>query len=438
MDPSDVIQFIILIILVLLSAFFSGSETALTTTNKLRMRTLADDNVKAANKVLKLIEEPGKMLSAILIGNNLINMSASALTTTIVIRMFGNKWIGIGTGLVTLIILIFSEIIPKTMSTVHADQMALKVAGPIYLITKLLTPVIFLVNKLSLWVMKLLRIDPNAKTTSMTETELRTILDFSHEEGVIESEEREMLNNVVDFGDSVAKDVMVPRIDMDFVSVDSTYDQLIEEFDKNKHTRMPVYSESRDNIIGIVNLKDVVFFEEDKESFSLIDILRKPYFTYEFKKTSELLIEMRRKSIPLAVVLDEYGATAGLLTIEDLLEEIVGEIHDEYDNDEEEPIQLVGEHEYLVNGNTKIDDINDALGLNIESSDYDSIAGHIIFLLDRLPEGGETITEDNVVYTVESVIKNRVDKIHITINEAEEYIDIDDSIDEDIGIERVK
>ena len=206
------------------------------------------------------------MLSAILIGNNLINMSASALTTTIVIRMFGNKWIGIGTGLVTLIILIFSEIIPKTMSTVHADQMALKVAGPIYLITKLLTPVIFLVNKLSLWVMKLLRIDPNAKTTSMTETELRTILDFSHEEGVIESEEREMLNNVVDFGDSVAKDVMVPRIDMDFVSVDSTYDQLIEEFDKNKHTRMPVYSESRDNIIGIVNLKDVVFSRRTKKA----------------------------------------------------------------------------------------------------------------------------------------------------------------------------
>ena len=447
MDPSDVMQFIILVVLVLLSAFFSGSETALTTTNKLRMKALADDNVTAANKFLKLIEEPSKTLSAILIGNNVVNMSASALTTTIVIRMFGNKWVGIGTGLVTLwvgigtglvtlIILIFSEIIPKTMSTIHADQIALKVAGPIYFITKLLTPVIFLINKLSLLIMKLLRIDPNAKAASMTETELRTILDFSHEEGVIESEEREMLNNIVDFGDSVAKDVMVPRIDMDFVSVDLDYDQLMEEFDDNKHTRMPVYSETRDNIIGIVNLKDVVFFEDNKENFSLIDILRKPYFTYEFKKTSELLIEMRSQSIPLAIVLDEYGATAGLLTIEDLLEEIVGEIHDEYDSDEEEPIQLVGEHEYLVNGNTKIYDINDALGLNLESSDYDSIAGHIIFLLDRLPEGGETITEDNVVYTVKSVIRNRVDKIHIIINEAEEY-DIDESIDEDIGIERV-
>ncbi len=434
MDPSDVIQSIILFILLLLSAFFSASETALTTTNKHRIRALADDNVKPAKTVLKLIEEPSKMLSAILIGNNVVNLSASSLATTLVIRTLGNKWIGVGTGILTLLILVFAEITPKSLSTNHSDKVALKVSGPIYFITKILDPVIFIVNKVSIGIMKLLRIDPNAKAAAMTENELLNILDYSQEEGVIESEEREMMNNVVEFGDSLAKDVMVPRIDMDFISTDLAYDELVQAFIKNKYTRLPVYSENRDNVIGIVNIKDLFFYDGDKDDFNLEDILRTPYFTYEYKKTSELLIEMRGDSISLAIVLDEYGATAGLLTIEDLLEEIVGEIRDEYDEDEEDCIQFVSDNEYIVDGNTKIDDFNDALETNIESSDYDSIAGHIIFLLDHLPKEGETITDENIVYTVMSVIKNRIDKIHVFIDETngesmDLYLDTDTVVD---------
>ncbi len=420
MDPSDAAQPIILFFLLLASAFFSGSETALTTVNKLRMRTLADDDVKGAKTVLKLIEDPGKMLSAILIGNNIVNISASALATTMAINFWSNEWIGLVTGVLTLLVLIFGEITPKSISTIYAEKISLRVAKYIYFITKLLTPVIFIINKICIGLMNIFRIDPKAKTAAITENELRTILDFSHEEGVIESEERRMITNVVDFGDSLAKDVMVPRIDMAFASADLTYDELVQAFSEEKYTRMPVYSESRDNVIGIVNLKDVFFYNGDKESFHITDIMREPYFTFEYKKTSELLIEMRRSSISLAIVLDEYGATAGLITIEDLLEEIVGEIRDEYDDDEEDSIQAISDHEFIVEGSTKLDDLNEALGLNLESDDYDSIAGHIIYHLDHLPEVGETVTDQNVVFTVAAVDKNRIDKVHILMKPAED------------------
>jgi len=386
------------------------------------MRSLADDNVKGAKNALKLIEDPTKMLSALLISNNVVNISASALTTTMAIDIWGNKWVGLATGILTLIILVFAEITPKSISAIKAEKVALRISGSVLIVTKLLTPVIFIINKLCNGIMRLLGTDPNEKPTPMTESELRTILEVSHEEGVLESEERRMITNVVDFGDSLAKDVMVPRIDMSFASVDLSYDELVQLFSVDKYTRLPVYSESRDNVIGIVNLKDVFFYNGKKEDFNILDIIREPYFTYEFKKTSELLIEMRRDSIALAIVLDEYGATAGLITIEDLLEEIVGEIRDEYDEDEEDCIQAVSEKEYIVDGNTKLDDINETLGLDIESSDYDSIAGHIIYLLDHLPEEGESVTEKNATFTVASVDKNRIDKIHIVLKDDDDNI----------------
>lgn len=417
LDSSDAARAVILLILLLLSAFFSGSETALTAINKLRIRSLADDSVKGAKSALILLEDPTKFLTALLICNNTVNLSAAALTTTMVIDILGNKWVGLATGILVLIVLVFGEITPKSISAIKAEKMALIVAGPILLLTKLLTPLIIIVNKLCNGVMKLFRVDLNEKPSSITESELRSILEVSHEEGVLESEERRMIANVVDFGDSLAKDVMVPRIDMSFASIDLTYDELVEVFAIDKYTRLPVYSESRDNIIGIVNLKDLFFYNGKKEDFNILDIIREPYFTYEFKKTSELLIEMRRDSIALAIVLDEYGATAGLITIEDLLEEIVGEIRDEYDDDEEDCIQSVSDNEYIVDGNTKLDEINEALGLNIKSDDYDSIAGHIIYLLDHLPEEGETVTDHNIKYTVAAVDKNRIDKIHIIIKE---------------------
>ncbi len=420
MDPSVATKLIVLFFLLALSSFFSSAETALTTVNKLRIRTMVDEGVKHAKTVSLLIEEPSKMLSAILIGNNVVNLSASSLSTALAIEIGGSAAAGIATGILTLLILIFGEITPKTLATLHAQKLSLIYAPIIYFLTQILTPVIYVINKLSMMLLFLLRVDPKKKIATMTENELRTIVDVSHEEGVIESEERKMITNVVDFGDSLAKDVMVPRIDMAYATVNMTYDELLEVFREEKYSRLPVYSEEKDDIIGIINLKDVFFFRGEESTFQIKDYMREPYFTFEFKKTSELLSEMRKETISMAIVLDEYGATAGLITVEDLLEEIVGEIRDEYDDDEEDIIVQINDNEFMADGAAKLEEINEYLHMNLESDDYDSIAGHIIHLLDHLPEEGEQIQENNVTFTVSKVDKNRIDKVHILVTPEEE------------------
>ncbi len=421
------IQIAVVVMLLCLSAFFSSAETALTTVNKMKMRSLAENGDKAAERVMKIVEDPGKMLSTILVGNNIVNLSASSLMTTVTMELFGSAAVGIATGVLTLLILVFGEITPKTLSTIYSDKIALAYSSVIYWLMIVLTPVIFLVNQLALGVLLLLRIDPNKKKEAITEDELRTIVEVSHEEGVIETEEKKMINNVFDFGESVARDIMVPRIDMAFVDVDATYEELMEIFRQERFTRMPVYEESTDNVIGIINMKDLILYDQD-QPFSVRDFLRQPLYTYEFKKTSELMIEMRKTFNNIVIVLDEYGATAGLITLEDLLEEIVGEIRDEYDQDEEDEVKELGLGEYLVNGSTKLDDLNECLELKLESEDYDSIGGLVIGLLDHLPEEGEEVTYENLRLVVECVEKNRIDKIHLYILEetSEEESDTED------------
>jgi putative hemolysin len=419
LDFSDAVRPVILIFLSIVSAFLSASENALRTTNKFRIRTLADDDVKGADTANKLIKKSDKVYNAILIVKCIVNLSAFSLAAIMALYYFPNHFIQ-AIAVFIFLDLVLVEITPKAIAFIYAEKISLKIATPIHFITRLMSPVIFMLEKLSRGIMLLLGINLKAKTASITENELREILDISHDEGIIESEERRMITNVVDFGDALAKDVMVPRIDMVFASDEFTYDELVQAFSKDKYTRLPVYSGSHDNIIGIVNLKDAFFCNKKPEYFHITDIIRKTYFTYEYKKTSELLIEMRRNSIPLAIVLDEYGATAGLITIEDLLEEIVGEIRDEYDDDEEDCIQVISENEYIIDGNTKLDDVNESLGLDIVSDDYDSIAGHIIFLLDHLPHAGETVKDNNVIFTVDSVDKNSIDKVHIYMSNDEQ------------------
>ncbi|MGN0351690.1 MAG: HlyC/CorC family transporter [Roseburia sp.] len=413
MDTSDIFQLVSLVILLLLSAFFSSAETALTTVNRIKMRTLMEEGNKKAARVLEITDNSGKMLSAILIGNNVVNLSASSLATTLAIKIFGSVGAGIATGILTLLILIFGEVTPKTLATLHSDKISLSYSSVIYYLMKILTPVIFIVNQLSLGVLRLLHVDPNATQNQMTEEELRTIVDVSHESGVIESEEHEIINNLFDFGDAQAKEVMVPRIDMTFADINNTYDELIEIFETDKFTRLPVYEGTTDNVVGIINMKDLLLFK-DKEHFSIREIMREPFYTYEHKNTAELLLEMRQSSINLAIVLDEYGATAGLITLEDLLEEIVGEIRDEYDSDEEDSIVKLNEREYIVLGSTNLEDLCDELGLSFTSEDYDTIGGYLIGLLDHLPEKNEVIiTDDDVLLRVEQMDKNRVEKIYI-------------------------
>nr|WP_317450082.1 hemolysin family protein [uncultured Sellimonas sp.] len=412
MDSSTVIQIVILIFLLAFSAFFSSAETSLTTANKIRMRSLASEGNKRAKTVLWLSDHSPQMLTAILIGNNIVNLSASSLTTSIAYK-FGGSAIVIANAALTILILLFGEITPKTTATLYPEKISLIYAPIVKVFTKIISPLIVLINLLSKGVLFLFHIDANAQNRTMTETELRTIVDVSHEDGVIESEEKEMIYNVFDLGDAKAKDVMVPRVHMTFADINSTYDELIEIFREDKFTRLPIYENTTDNVVGTINMKDLLLYDNTKD-FHVRDILRDAYFTYEYKNISELLVEMREAKFNIAIVLDEYGETAGLITLEDILEEIVGEIHDEYDEDEDEDVKELGTHEYIVEGSTNLDDLNDELGLNLESDDYDSLGGFIIEHLDRLPAAGDEVTTaDGVRLVVEKLDKNRVESVHV-------------------------
>lgn len=417
MGPSEIGQLITVIILLSLSAFFSSSETALTTVNQIRMRTLADNGDKRAARVLHVTGNPGKMLSAILIGNNIVNLSASSISTSLAIHLFGNTGAGIATGILTFLILIFGEVTPKTMATIKADSMSLTAAAPIGFLMKILTPVIFIINKLSLGLMFLLHVNIKDAQKKMTEEELRTIVDVSQENGVIEHEERDMIHNLFDFGDAEAKEIMVPRIDMTFVQADATYQEVLDIFRQDMFTRLPVYEDSTDNVIGIINMKDFLL-QNDTPEFSVRNLLREPYFTYEHKNTADLFLEMRKSSISLAIVLDEYGVTAGLITLEDLLEEIVGEIRDEYDADEEDDITRISDREFYVLGSANLNDVSEALSLHFTSDDYDTIGGYCLGLLDHLPEKNEIIlTDNNILLRIDRMEKNRIERIYIRLPE---------------------
>lgn len=420
MDSGDSFLFIILIILLMLSAFFSSSETALMTVNKIRLRSLADEGNKRAAMVLDITENhTSKMLSAILIGNNIVNISASSLSATLAYA-FGGYMVSIATAVLTVAILVFGEITPKNYATVNAEKIALRYIPVIRFFMTVMTPVIFIINLFSRGIMFLLRVDPKAADKALTEEDLRTIVDVSHEDGIIESGEKEMIYNVFDLGDANAKDIMVPRVHVTFANVDNTYDELIEIFREDKFTRLPVYEENPDNIVGIINMKDLLLYNRD-ESFHIRDIMRQPHFTYEYKNISELLVEMRDSTFNIAIVLDEYGEMAGLITLEDILEEIVGEIHDEYDEQEDDRIRQISDNEYIIEGSLNLDDVNDRLGTAFESEDYDSLGGFIIEQLDdRLPEvNDEVTTEDGSRLVVEKLDKNRVESVHVYLPESD-------------------
>jgi putative hemolysin len=418
LDVPEGIQLIILLFLIILSGFFSSAETAFSTVNRVRMRTLEEEGSKRAAKVNKILESYSKMLSTVLIGNNIVNLSTSALTTTIALR-FGIP-VAVATGILTLVILLVGEIVPKTWAMLTSEKITLAYCGIIYGLMQIMTPVIFIVDKMSNGILRLLRIDPSKKITTMTEAELRTYVDVSHESGVIESEEKEMIYNVFDFSDALAKDIMVPRINMVTVDVNASFQEVLSTFRESMYTRFPVYEDDKDNIIGLINIKDFILTQDEKH-FQIRSILRDAHFTYEFKKVSDLLYELREKTTSVTFVLNEYGATVGMITLEDLLEEIVGEIRDEYDEDEEEYIQKLDERTYLVEGSMKLDDINDELDTDLNSEDYDSIGGIIIESLDRLPEDSEEVTlESGIRLKVQGIEQNRIVKVLMTIPEKPE------------------
>ncbi|MGL5348678.1 MAG: HlyC/CorC family transporter [Peptostreptococcaceae bacterium] len=410
---STLIQIIILVILLFGSGFFSASETSLMSLSKIRIRHMKEEGVKGAKLVASLIENPNSLLGSILVGNNVVNIAATSISTSLFINLLGPEGVPVATLVMTILVLIFGEITPKTIAANNSEKVAILVSKPIKIIIFILRPIVWVFNLITGVIFKLLGVDNKNNQPYITEEELKTMVNVSHEEGVLEIEERQIINNVFQFGDMQAKEAMVQRLDMVAISSEDTYDEIIEMFKTEKLSRIPVYNDSIDDIIGILNIKDVIFLsDEDIENFKVCNYLREPFFTYEFKKITQLLEEMKIERSQMAIVVDEYGGTAGLITIEDLVEVIVGDIDDEYDEDDDEII-VIKEDEYVVEGGTKISDVNEMIGVNLESEEFDSIGGFIIGHLRRLPEENEVIQVDNIKFCIESLDKNRIKKIRI-------------------------
>lgn len=415
MDTDSIIQLISIVILLILSGFFSSAETSFISVNKIKLLPLAQEGNRRAQMVIDIIDQPAKMLSAVLIGNNIVNISCSALTTSFTISIWGNKATGIATGVLTLLVLIFGEITPKSTANIHATKMAMAYAPIIKALMTILTPVIYIVDRLAGFFLWLLRIDSQKKEDIFTEEEIRTIVNESQKEGVIESTEKKIINNLFDFGDSTAKDIMIPRIDMTLADVNSSYDDIISLFRQTMYTRIPIYENTPDNVIGILNIKDLIVNPANNDTFDIRNIMRKPFFTFEQKNTSDLFRDMQISSTSIAIVLSEYGTTSGMITTEDLLEEIVGEIRDEYDTDEKDALSKINDNTYRVDGSFKLDDLNDELGTSLESEDNDSIGGFIIEKLDSLPKAGDKLIVDNVWMFVEKASSNRAESVIIKL-----------------------
>lgn len=408
---STIIQSIVLLFLIVFSALFSSSETALTSLSKIRIRQMVEEGVKGANIIHKLIQTPSKMLSAILVGNNVVNIAASALATSIAIRHFGEKGVGIATAIMTILLLIFAEITPKSIASRNPEKVSLKVSKTIYFLTVLLNPISVIFTYITNIIIKLFGGKGDNAKPFITEEELKTMLDVSHEEGVLQMEERKMINNVFEFGDSQVKDVMVPRTAMVTIDINATYKEIMEVFKIEQFSRIPVYKDTIDDIVGVLHIKNLVFIESEK-SFDINKIIREPYFTYEYKRTTELFDEMRKDRVAITIVLDEYGGTAGLVSMEDLVEEIVGEIEDEYD-EQDIGIKVIKEDEYIIDGSIRIDVVNEMIGTRIESEDFDSIGGFMVGEMGRFPDKGEILEYENIKFIVEEIDKNRIKKLKV-------------------------
>jgi putative hemolysin len=385
--------------------------------SKIRIVHLFESGVKVAGVITRLRENPSKLLGTILVGNNAVNIAATSIGTVLAIEYFGDAGVGIATGIMTVLVLIFGEITPKTLAAQNSEKVSLIVARPISFLTYLLSPIVFFFTKIAGLFTRLLGGNSNANLPTITEDELKTMVNLSEEEGVIKDHEKTMICNVFDFDDQLIKDVMIQRTDIVAINMNATYDEIMNIIKTEQYSRYPIYNKRIDNIVGILNVKELVFYRNSEEVFDIKKFMKKPYYTFEYLKTSELFHEMKKRRTHMAVVIDEYGGTAGIITIEDLLEEIVGDISDEYDIQTKE-IETIREGEYVVDGSTRIEQLNEQIGTRIESEHYDSIGGFIIGEIGRLPQQGETVEYENTKFLIENIERNRVKKIRVLMTEA--------------------
>ena len=407
--------YVVLALLLVLSAFFSGSETALLAANKLRLRQLHEQGSARAGTVRRLLEEPGRVLTALLVGNNIVNVAATVFATAILVQVWGPQrgplYALIG---MTLLLLVVGEITPKTFAAKYADRLAMWVSRPVAWLTVLLSPVIRVLSLLSNLLLWPLGGRVDLASPLVTEEEIRLLVKVGEEEGVIQEDEREMIHSIFEFGDTVAREVMVPRIDMVCVADTDTVADALRVVRAEGHSRLPVYHESIDQIVGVVHVKDLVPFVQDGRGQTPVKEASRPgYFIPESKPLDSLFREMRRRKAHLAIVVDEYGGTAGLVTIEDLLEEIVGPILDEYDV-EEKLFEIVNESVALVDGRVSLEEVNEHLGLDLPVGEVDTVGGFVYSLLGHVPAQGESVTYDGVELFVEGLEGHRVARVRVT------------------------
>ena len=421
MDPNYTWQIVSLVILIALSSFFSMSETALMSLSRIRLRHMVEAEVLGAELVEKLTKDPNRLLGTILIGNSVANIGASAMATVLATNIFGNSGVGIATGIITVLVLIFGEITPKSIAKQKSEAVALRVARPIEFVVMIFKPLVYIFTAISSLFIRILGGDPNEAKSFITQEELKTMVGVSEEEGVLENAEKEMIFNVFEFADLQVKDIMVQRVDIISVDKEASYDEVMDVIKNEQFSRIPVYNQTIDNIIGVLNIKDFATIENLREDFNISKYIRDPFYTFEFKRIVELFKEMKKTRNHIAIVLDEYGGTVGLVTIEDLVEEIVGEIEDEYD-EEKNPIEVIKENEYLVEGSLRLHDISDLIGINIDSEEFDSVGGLMIEDLGRMPEEQEEVTVNNIRFIAEEIEKNRIKKVRMIINIDEKQV----------------
>ena len=408
-------ELIVLIICIFLAAMASGTETALTSVNRLRVRHLAEDGSPKALILQRLSRDPNRFLGTVLVTNTFALIVASTCATLLGTQLLPRQWGLAGDAavsfLLSIFLLIFAEITPKTLAVRNADRVALQVASLVDRLATIIKPILWFITIVS----RALVPGPHRTGPYVTEAELMTLLNVSEEQGVIEEEEREMIHGIIEIGDKLVREVMVPRTDVAAVSVDASLDAIAETIQAKGHTRLPVFENGIDHVIGIVHAKDVLrHYARGTKDFNLRAILRPILTTPEQKKVDELLHHMRQKKAHMMLVVDEYGGTAGIVTLEDVLEEIVGEIRDEYDIAEEEPIVFTSDREVLVDARFPMDELNDLLDLGItESEEYDSVGGYVNFALGAIPDAGATFDTAGKHWLVESVHGHRVVRVRL-------------------------
>ncbi|MFH1126978.1 MAG: hemolysin family protein [archaeon] len=411
------IEIIILTILIILSGIFSGMETAIFSLSNIKVRNMVKQGKKGAKTLMKLKENPHKLLVTILVGNNAVNVAASALATFVVTKALGPTSVGLGlgiaTGLMTFLLLVFGEITPKAIAHQNAEKISLLAAKPLAFMTRMVSPAVWILEKITGFLIKMIGGKP--ENHHITYDELRTTISVGAEEGIIRKDEEEIIHNIFDFSATSVEEIMIPRTDMFCLEANTRIKSALKMIPENRYTRIPVYKESLDNIVGILYVKDLIKYNGGKKDDLTIEkIARPPYFIPETKSLPLLLKEFRKKRIHMAIVVDESGGIEGLVTLEDILEEIVGEIYDETDA-KETLIRPIDEKNFEVEGKAEVDDINKILKLDIHEEYFNTIAGYIIHKLGRIPKKSEKVVLDKMDITILDADDQKINKLKIKL-----------------------